>query len=430
MLYFFKMENKKSYGLAIGGGGSLGAYAMGVWRALEELNITLTHITGTSIGALIGALMLCSDFETSWKIWETMTPSKIFKYGINLEYQELKKTFKNNPNRLRNLMRSIIQNKGVDISPFVRLMEKNLNLKLIKESPILFGVTAVSLPLFHQKDVLIQAVEEDQIIPWLLASSAVWPFFPTQEINGVQYIDGGVKENLPIDFALTLGAKELIVINYFPNWPGYKKYRNKENILWIEPSQKLGSIAHILDFRPRLIKQNMQIGYYDTIKKIGRFWGNKYTFLPKSEIVDSLGKALENLLEKEYPNQLADIYKQAGKKIKINISPQDLFIYTLEQLAAIFSLSPYKIYTVDELTKKLYFKLSKSLKKDQAIPVIRKIIDQHALTKKEEKLALSSLKYLFEHQINQKGIKQITLTKNKHILLTGFVYILYEHYRA
>ncbi|WP_242596389.1 patatin-like phospholipase family protein [Enterococcus ureasiticus] len=51
--------------LVLGGGGARGAYQIGVWQALEELGISLKIITGTSVGALNGALILQDDFEAA-----------------------------------------------------------------------------------------------------------------------------------------------------------------------------------------------------------------------------------------------------------------------------------------------------------------------------------------------------------------------------
>lgn len=41
--------------LVLGGGGAHGAYQVGVWQALQELEIEFQLITGTSVGALNGA---------------------------------------------------------------------------------------------------------------------------------------------------------------------------------------------------------------------------------------------------------------------------------------------------------------------------------------------------------------------------------------
>ncbi|KAG8959437.1 phosphatidylcholine and lysophosphatidylcholine phospholipase [Tulasnella sp. 408] len=46
----------KSIGLVLGGGGARGVAHLGILRALEERNIPIDHIGGTSIGALVGGL--------------------------------------------------------------------------------------------------------------------------------------------------------------------------------------------------------------------------------------------------------------------------------------------------------------------------------------------------------------------------------------
>jgi NTE family protein len=44
------------YALALAGGGTRGAFQVGVWHALGELGIEISAITGTSIGAVNGAM--------------------------------------------------------------------------------------------------------------------------------------------------------------------------------------------------------------------------------------------------------------------------------------------------------------------------------------------------------------------------------------
>lgn len=46
----------EGYGIALSGGGALGSAHLGVLKRLEEVDVGYTHIAGTSIGALVGAL--------------------------------------------------------------------------------------------------------------------------------------------------------------------------------------------------------------------------------------------------------------------------------------------------------------------------------------------------------------------------------------
>ena len=47
---------KKSVGLVLGGGGARGFFHVGVIKAIQEKRIKIDKISGTSIGAIIGAM--------------------------------------------------------------------------------------------------------------------------------------------------------------------------------------------------------------------------------------------------------------------------------------------------------------------------------------------------------------------------------------
>jgi malate dehydrogenase (oxaloacetate-decarboxylating) len=67
-------RRKKKIGLALGGGAVLGAAHIGVLKAIEEFNIPISYIAGTSIGAIISA------FYAFGKNWEEMA---ILLKGLN-----------------------------------------------------------------------------------------------------------------------------------------------------------------------------------------------------------------------------------------------------------------------------------------------------------------------------------------------------------
>ena len=59
--------------IVLAGGGSRGAYQIGVWKALRELGIDYDIVTGSSVGALNGALMVQEDFEAGLELWENIS---------------------------------------------------------------------------------------------------------------------------------------------------------------------------------------------------------------------------------------------------------------------------------------------------------------------------------------------------------------------
>ena len=86
------MIDNREYGLVLAGGGTKGAYQVGVWKALKELNINIKGIVGASIGSLNGALFLQDDFKMVEDMYENIKLGNIMNVdgmneNKNLAYQ-------------------------------------------------------------------------------------------------------------------------------------------------------------------------------------------------------------------------------------------------------------------------------------------------------------------------------------------------------
>lgn len=66
-------------GLVLAGGGGKGAYELGVWKALKQLNLTkyISVFSGTSIGAFNSVLFAMDEMEKADKLWEEVTMDKL-----------------------------------------------------------------------------------------------------------------------------------------------------------------------------------------------------------------------------------------------------------------------------------------------------------------------------------------------------------------
>lgn len=87
-------------GLVLAGGGGKGAYHVGVWRALKEYEIDqhIVAISGTSVGALNGALFTSTSIIEAANVWSSISPDKILSFntsGINRIFRKQinRKTF-------------------------------------------------------------------------------------------------------------------------------------------------------------------------------------------------------------------------------------------------------------------------------------------------------------------------------------------------
>ena len=71
------IDLEKEYGIVLEGGGAKGAYPIGAWKALRESGVKIKGISGTSVGALNGALMCMGDLELAEKVWSNLTYSQV-----------------------------------------------------------------------------------------------------------------------------------------------------------------------------------------------------------------------------------------------------------------------------------------------------------------------------------------------------------------
>lgn len=253
------MKDRK-IGIVLSGGGTKGAYEIGVWRALRELSIDYHIVTGTSIGSINGALMAMGDFEKADQIWHNMVMGDLMREPApetNLVKRFADWFFQKDFHR-----RKLIDG-AVDNSPFADFVEKNINEEKVRTSKVDYGLVTVRArdrkPFLLTKDEIPQG----QLKDYILASSSVYPVFPMHRIGGEYYIDGMYHDNLPIKLAVSMGATELIVVDLHQK-PQHAEFAGRANVIYLTPSEDLGGI---LAFDRKKIDRNMEMGYEDAIRK-------------------------------------------------------------------------------------------------------------------------------------------------------------------
>ncbi|MDD2519278.1 MAG: patatin-like phospholipase family protein, partial [Bacilli bacterium] len=90
--------------IVLSGGGARGAYQVGVWRALRKLNIKYDIVTGTSVGALNGALMVQKEYFKARSMWYNLNFSLLFSEPMDSDLL----TFKGKVEVFKKYMSNII----------------------------------------------------------------------------------------------------------------------------------------------------------------------------------------------------------------------------------------------------------------------------------------------------------------------------------
>ena len=251
--------------VVLSGGGTKGAYEIGVWKALRELSVDYQIVTGTSIGSINGALMTMGDFEKAEQIWNGMAMGDLMqapqkKKGCR---EFLKSFILQDPVREHRLIDG-----AVDNSPFYDFVEKNIDEEKVRSSKVDYGLVTVRAR--DRKPFLLTKADipQGQLKDYIIASSSVYPVFPMHKIREEYYIDGMYHDNLPIELAISMGATELIVVDLHQK-PQHPKFAGQANVMYLTPSEDLGGI---LAFDHEKIVSNIEMGYRDALRKfsIGR----------------------------------------------------------------------------------------------------------------------------------------------------------------
>ncbi len=175
-------------GLALGGGGAKGLAHILVLETLDELGIRPHVISGTSIGAIIGALYAAglSGSEIRAQIEQFFVDqgeaeNKLFALPKSVRWLDF-------------IDPALAAGGLLDSSDFIAWLGEVLPTTRFRRLEIPLKV--VTAELLTGKQVVI---DSGDLLPALQASMAVPGVFPPVEVNGQSLVDGGVANPLPYD---------------------------------------------------------------------------------------------------------------------------------------------------------------------------------------------------------------------------------------
>lgn len=345
--------------IVLAGGGSKGAYQLGFYQAILELNVPFDIVTGTSIGALQGCLMVQEDYQAAYDLWHNIDISTVMKNGINIDGNI--DTLVSQSNRFLPFFKQYIQNKGADITPLKELIDTLCDEEKMRASRIDFGLVTVEYPSLKPIQITKNEMEEGLMKDYLLASSSCFPAFPIHEFNNKGYIDGGYYDNLPMRLAKRMGADQFILVDLSNRKPIHQEYLNRPNITYVIPSFDPGGF---LDFDRKDIERRIKMGYLDTMRAFHKYRGFHYTFsnTRKNYQQDSSFYEMILYLEAEInagairskvkvfkPQPLSDALREFSRLPYLQVDDYELA--AMEICASILGIDYLQIYTYGEFKK-------------------------------------------------------------------------------
>ena len=323
--------------LVLAGGGARGSYQVGVWRALTELGWNPQIITGTSVGSLNGAMFALDLYETARDMWTSIRSQDVMELPEETR----------NLTELHQFLRDVVREGGMDVTPLEEIVERVLDEDALRASPIRFGLVTVEKRGLKPRELPLEEIPKGKVKDYLLASAACFPALRAKQIDGVQFLDGGYRDNMPTALAQKMGAEELVCVDLegvgitLPNRTGLPT-------TMVRSYWELGDILH---FDPDTARRNIELGYYDTLRAFGRLRGCAYAVAKNEQTAQDAAAfrqrfdAVQKAVKAKYPVTLT-----ADLALKL-ANMQDAELAPLEAAAEDVGVDPTRYYTVETLAK-------------------------------------------------------------------------------
>lgn len=256
-----KQEGKRPrVALVLGGGGARGMSHIGVLKALEEADIKIDMVVGTSIGALLGSCYALGQSAKDLEIEAlSLTKRKAIKELLDITLPK----------------QSLLA--GKKAHQYIDRLIKKANFENTK-IPVMVVATnlADGMPVLLTKGDLADAIQ---------ASISVPGVFPPIKIGETYLVDGGVASPTPVGEALDWGADVVIAVDLvlqrggkiqekpgliFTMMQSYEIIRNKsvwedslsKNVIMIKPN--LNGNGIVSSFKFFNIQEFIDEGYRST----------------------------------------------------------------------------------------------------------------------------------------------------------------------
>lgn len=189
------LTKKRDLALALSGGSVRGLAHIGFLEVLEENNIKIDYIVGTSMGALVGGIYAAGKLKEFKKRILKLSKNKI----------------------LALLLLSKIKKGNTDTKGIEEFIKKFIEDKSIEDLNV--GFTAIATDLKTGKEAYL---EKGSLLKSISASISIPGIFQPVKIKNMLLVDGGVIDPLPEEYARGK-AEKVIAVNALPTRINYKK---------------------------------------------------------------------------------------------------------------------------------------------------------------------------------------------------------------
>lgn len=205
--------------LVLGGGSLKGAWQVGAIQAILETGFTPEMIYGISAGALNSSFLVAEagkqHLSNGYIDWNSANKKLISFWLTNITKPEdvgiLKSYWSLGVDTMLSRFDGLL-----DVNPLHEKVKRFVTVEDLQKSPIKLKVGAVNI---HNGNMKYASPFEDHFMDYLRASSSIPIVMPSVQVGDDPkevYMDGGLREVIPIRKAIEDGATEIVAIATHP----------------------------------------------------------------------------------------------------------------------------------------------------------------------------------------------------------------------
>jgi len=252
----------------LSGGGAKGSFQVGALKYLcKEKGIVPDVVIGISTGSLQGLAVAQQDLDALEQVW----------LNIKKDSDIYTKSVLNYGKCLLGIRNGVYEFDGLR-----KILSRFFNKDKLMQSPIDFYVGKVSL----QKTDIVYVNKKDMVMEDVLSSCTIPVFFSTVDRSGLQWVDGGVRDIVPLKKAIDLNVDVIYVFLCSPKRANVvcKKYKNVVEVLERVLDILLNEIyVNDIDTATKINEMIDRFGSFNNYKKI-----DIKVIEPDFDITDSL----------------------------------------------------------------------------------------------------------------------------------------------
>lgn len=338
------------------GGGAKGAFHCGAVKALYDNGYIFDGVAGTSIGAINAALIAQDkNCDSMLNLWEHVTASLF----TDFDDMEVERLFNGELTRSTvaywsKQVLKIIRNLGIPTDKLIPFLKEYISEERVRASDMDLAMVTYSLTDRAPVDLFLEDIPDGELHNYIMAS-AYYPAFRLNKINGKYYLDGGVYDNMPIALLAGRGYDEIIAVRTMSKRPYRAPKDDEVSVKFICPSEELGKTVALSQ---KLIGRNLKLGYFDALKFLRNYAGEKYYIdgeeeeilrlfyanaEEKSDKICSVIKLSRTVGREEIISELNNfVMKLYDGRAS---TPEKGITMLLEEYAALFGVEKFRVYT-------------------------------------------------------------------------------------